>query len=74
MDDNPELGRLVEADLREAWAHEAHRFTPWLAQQLDLLGEVIGIPLEHEESEVAVDRFHADILARNPLDDSLVLI
>ena len=74
MNETPELGRLVEADVRDAWSHEAHRFTPWLAQHLDQLGEVIGIPLEHVDSEVAVDRFQADILARNPADDSLVLI
>ena len=74
MSDSPELGRLVEADLRDAWSHEAHGFTPWLAEHLDQLGEVIGIPLEHEGSEVAVDRFHADMLARNPHDDSRVLI
>ena len=69
-----ELGTLVEAKLREAWSHEAHNFTPWLADHLDQLGSVIGIPLEFEGREVAVDTFSADILARNPLDDSLVLI
>ena len=24
-----ELGTLVEAELREAWSHEAHSFTPF---------------------------------------------
>jgi hypothetical protein len=35
---------------------------------------VIGIPLELEGQEVLVETFSADILARNPQDDSLVLI
>lgn len=70
----PTLGTLVEVSLREAWNHEAHSFTPWLAENLDKLSKVIGIPLEFEEREVAVGTFSADILARNPQDDSLVLI
>jgi hypothetical protein len=68
------LGTLIEVNLREAWKHEAHSFTPWLAEHLDQLADVIGIPLEFEGREVAVDNFSADILARNPWDDSLVLI
>lgn len=70
----PTLGTLQEANLRDAWYHEAHSFTPWLAEHLDVLAEVIGIPLELKGREVAVENFSADILARNPLDDSLVLI
>jgi len=70
----PNLGSLEEVDLRQAWPHEAQSFTPWLAEHLDLLASVVGIPLELEGSEVAVDEFSADILARNPLNDSLVLI
>ncbi len=71
---NPELGVLTDVDVRLAWAHEAHSFTPWLAQHLDALAVVIGIPLELEGREVSVETFYADILARNPQDGSLVLI
>lgn len=70
----PTLGKLVEVNLREAWNHEAHSFTPWLAEHLEMLSEEIGIPLELEGREVAVDTFSADILARNTDDNSLVLI
>lgn len=70
----PTLGTLIEAPLREAWNHEAHSFTPWLATNLDALASTIGIPLELEGQEIAVETFSADILARNPMDDSLVLI
>jgi hypothetical protein len=54
--------------------HEAHDFTPWLADHLDELGEVLGIQMELHGREVAVETFSADILARNLTDDSLVLI
>ena len=70
----PEFGNLEIIDLREAWPHEAHNFTPWLADNLDRLSEAIGIPLEPEGTEVQVEQFSADIFARNPQDDSFVLI
>ncbi|MCW6036680.1 hypothetical protein K4A83_10455 [Spirulina subsalsa FACHB-351] len=70
----PNLGSLVEVELRDAWNHEAHSFTPWLAEHLHELAKQIGIPLELEGQEVPVAEFSADILARNPQDDTLVLI
>lgn len=65
---------LDDVPLNEAWGHEAHDFTPWLAENLGRLSEAIGIPLELTDTEVAVESFSADILARNPQDDSVVLI
>lgn len=74
MSDSKKLSRLRMVSLREAWPNEAHDFTPWLAENNGLVSEVIGIPLEVEGTEVSVETFSADILARNPLDDSVVLI
>ena len=68
------FGRLEDLPLRDAWKHEALQFTPWLAENIDHLSDVIGIPLELTGTEVAVETFSADILARNPMDDSVVLI
>lgn len=66
--------RLQDLPPREAWAHEALAFTPWLAANIDHLSDAIGIPLELTGQEVRVETFAADILARNPQDDSVVLI
>ncbi|MFM1921414.1 MAG: hypothetical protein RLZZ303_3048, partial [Candidatus Hydrogenedentota bacterium] len=68
------LGTLTTASLREAWANEAQHFTPWLAEHLEQLSQAIDIPLELEGREILVGPFSADILARNTLDGSLVLI
>lgn len=68
------IGRLHVADLRAAWPHEAHNFTPWLFANIDVLGDAVGMRLTPEDSEVRVETFAADILARNAMDDSLVLI
>jgi hypothetical protein len=70
----PHISRLSDAPAREAWPHEALDFTPWLAENLDHLSDVLGIPLELEGTEVAVESFSADILARNGHNDTRVLV
>ena len=70
----PSFASLDTVPLREAWMHEALHFTPWLAANLDRLAQAIGIPLELTGTEAGVGPFSADILARNPMDDSVVLI
>lgn len=74
MSDIPRIARLQTGDVRAAWPHEARSFTPWLFDNLEELGQVVGMRLEPVEAEAAVDRFAADILARNTIDDNLVLI
>lgn len=69
-----EIGQLINIEARLAWPNEARNFTPWLAENLPQLGQVIGLPLELKAVEVAVESFSADILARSIVDDSLVLI
>ena len=68
------FGTLIDVDPRSAWAHEAHQFTPWLAENLGRLGDAIGVKLEFSAREHLVGRFSADIVARNLLDDTVVLI
>ncbi|PJE37489.1 hypothetical protein CVM52_06915 [Pseudooceanicola lipolyticus] len=67
------FGRLEDLPLREAWKHEALQFTPWLAENIEHLSEAIGVQLELTGTEVAVETFSADILARD-LDGNVVLI
>jgi len=70
------LGKLEKVDLREIWKTEGQDFTPWLAREenLEMLGEVIGVELELEAQEKDVGPFRADILCKNIEDDSWVLI
>ena len=68
------FSRLIDLPPREAWANEARAFTPWLSENIDQLGEAIGMRLELTGTEVAVETFAADILARDLMDDTLVLI
>lgn len=74
----PELGRLTAIPVREAWINEATDFTPWLSDNLDRLGEAVGLELELIKAEASLpssdDYFSADIVARSALDDRRVLI
>ena len=63
------LGALETADLRDAWEHEAHDFTPWLAENLDRLGSELGVELEKEDTEMHVGPYRADIVARTRMDE-----
>ena len=47
------------------WQHEALDFTPWLAANLDALGEAIGLRLELLAREHPVGQLWLDILARD---------
>ena len=60
----PELGSLEPVNVREIWEHEAHDFTPWLADNLDRLGTELGMNLELVATEVSTGPFYLDILAR----------
>lgn len=70
------FGRPERVELRKRWKTENRDFTPWLAKEknLSLLAETLNLDLELEKREVSVGEFQADILCRNTLDNSWVVI
>ena len=60
------LATLERVDVRCAWPNEAQDFTPWLANNLGVLSDELGVALELEDTEKAVGlyRYRADIVAR----------
>lgn len=70
------LGHLQSVELRDVWPNEAADFTPWLAEEenLNLLAESLGLELELAGQEVNVGPFRADILCKNTMDNSWVVI
>ena len=69
-----DFSELRDIELREAWPSEANDFTPWLSDNLQRLSRVIGVAIEPDSSEVAVDGSRADILATLPANGSRVVI
>lgn len=62
----PRLGKLVTLRATEVWGNEAHVFTPWLAENLDLLADALQLDeLELKGREVAIGDFRLDLLAED---------
>lgn len=59
----PEDG-TEQVDVRTKWKHEALDFTPWLADNLHLLGGVLEMELELVRMEEPVGPYYLDILAK----------
>jgi hypothetical protein len=70
------LGKIEEVALRRIWPDEARDFTPWLAEQenLDTLGDLLGLSLTEAEQEVSVGSFSADIHCKLEDDNRTVII
>ena len=70
------LGVMQLVEVRDHWPSEAQDFTPWLAEEenLQLLGEALGIELELQDTEVSVGPYSADVLARDTGSDDYVVI
>lgn len=65
---------LEQLDVHTMWRHEAHDFTPWLAENLHMVGDAIGLKLEPVQTEVPVGPYFLDILARDADDGTSVAI
>jgi hypothetical protein len=69
-----ELGIIQTVALKSLWPGESTHFTPWLAQNLEVLGSKLGMDLELESIEASAGDFAADIVARDLSTNSLVVI
>jgi hypothetical protein len=71
--DGKGLGRLRRvANPRDVWTSEAGDFTPWLAQNVDVLADALGMSLTVIGTEVAVGDCRLDIKAED--DEGRVVV
>ncbi len=69
------ITKLNSVNLREVWPHEAYNFTPWLAKNIDHLGEVIGLRLKDVVTEKTLGKMgRVDIFAKQAETDAIVVI
>ncbi len=70
------LGKLKKVDLRSEWKNEATGFTKWLSKQenLNMLGEEIGIDIQYLNSEESVGRYSVDIVAEEENSGRKIII
>lgn len=55
------IKKLGEAEIRRLWPNEARDFSPWLANNISILNDILNIRIEIEEIEGAVDDFRLDL-------------
>lgn len=75
---SPEFQDLEPQDVREFWEHEAHEFTPWLAnairnEDVSHLEDILGLDLEVVETEKSVGKYNVDIVAE-VIDDGRQIV
>jgi hypothetical protein len=68
------LGRLELLSPRDVWRHEERDFTPWLAENVSLLSDVIGVRIVVDQIEHRVGSYELDILGRVDESDAIVVI
>jgi len=68
------FGKVTKLNLRDIWANEASNFTPWLADNINALGEALGMDLELISKEASVGSFSLDLLARDLGSGNTVVI
>lgn len=71
------LGKIkLIKNLRSIWKNEASDFTNWLAEEenLQLLGEELGLEISLIQTEANVENFRADILAKEFYTEANVII
>ena len=65
---------LEQLDVHTMFKHEALDFTPWLAENLHMLGDAIGLKLEFVQREAPVGPYFLDIKAKAADGGAIVAI
>ena len=68
------FSELKKIPLREIWPHEASNFTPWLAENIQMLGDALGMYLAITDREASVGKFYLDLLAKDLGSSRTVII
>jgi len=67
------FGKLERVSARAGWPHEAHEFTPWLAENVGLLGDALGLSLELKAREHKVGRYSLDLLLSDSAERTVIV-
>lgn len=68
------FGEVKKVNLRDIWKHEANDFTPWLENNINTLGNSLGLDLEVLEREANHGDFSVDLVAKDLGSGDIVII
>ena len=67
------IGKIEKVPLRDIWKHEANDFTKWLQNNIDVLSEVINLPLSNVEREQSTGNFYVDLIAEDNSGNTVII-
>jgi len=68
------LGKIKQVDLKDVFEKEDKDFTPWLNENLNILGEKLNIDIIDSNVEENVGNFSCDIIARDSDSNKIIII
>lgn len=69
-----EIGTLDRVAIRDVWPMEAGDFTPWLAKNVELISEAMGMDLQLEGQEIKVGSYSADLVLKEVSSGAVVVV
>lgn len=67
------IGKITRKPLREVWKHEAHDFTTWLENNIDVLNDILDINLSGAEREKSAGKFSVDLMAEDENGNPVII-
>jgi hypothetical protein len=67
------IGKIEKVHLREIWEHEAHNFTEWLENNLDIFKDVIDFKIINPKREHGTENFRVDLVAEDESGNKVVI-
>lgn len=67
------IEKISRIPIKDAFKYEDKNLTPWLCENIDALGEAIGIELSNAEREQSTGNFSLDIKAQTASGDIVVI-
>lgn len=67
------IGKIENVPLREIWKHEAHNFTTWLENNIDILDTVLDFRLSNISREHGTGNFSVDIVAEDESGNIVII-
>jgi len=67
------IGKIQRVPIREVWKHEAHDFTRWLKENIDVLDDVLDFTLTNAEREQSAGDFSVDLVAQDDAGNPVII-
>ncbi|RLG10553.1 MAG: DUF4268 domain-containing protein [Thaumarchaeota archaeon] len=68
------LGKIKQVDLKDVFEKEDKDFTPWLNENLNILGKKLNLDIIDSNIEESVGNFSCDIIARDSDSNKIIII